>query len=82
MGWGGRPLPACRWYSPRLRAFLSNNNVIRIIHPRTPVTEESQRIKLLLPLLPLLLPPLPPELLLLSPPLAGAGPSLTRTINP
>lgn len=27
--------------SPRLRVFLSNNNVIRIIHPRIPVTEES-----------------------------------------
>ena len=83
VGWEGRPLPACRWYSPRLRVFLSNNNVIRIIHPRIPVTEESQRTKLLLPLLPLplLLPP-PPELLLLSPPLAGAGLSLTGTINP
>lgn len=86
VGWEGRPLPACRWYSPRLRVFLSNNNVIRIIHPRIPVTEESQRTKLLLPLLPLppLLPPPPPppELLLLSPPLAGAGLSLTGTINP
>lgn len=82
MGWEGRPLPACRWYSPRLRVFLSNNNVIRIIHPRIPVTEESQRTKLLLPLLPLLLLPLPPELLLLSPPLTGAGLSLTGTINP
>lgn len=28
--------------SPQLRVFLSNNNVIRIIHPRIPVTEESQ----------------------------------------
>lgn len=27
--------------SPRLRVFLSNNNVICIIHPRIPVTEES-----------------------------------------
>lgn len=27
--------------SPQLRVFLSNNNVIRIIHPRIPVTEES-----------------------------------------
>ncbi|EAW73000.1 hCG1820398, partial [Homo sapiens] len=53
VGWGGRPLPPCRWYSPRLRVFLSNNNVIRIIHPRIPVTEESQRTKLPLPLLPL-----------------------------
>ncbi|XDA70187.1 hypothetical protein R6Z07F_000564 [Ovis aries] len=26
VGWEGRPLPACRWYSPRLRVFLSNNN--------------------------------------------------------
>lgn len=84
VGWEGRPRPACRWYSPRLRVFLSNNNVIRIIHPRIPVTEESQRTKLLLPLLPLplLLPPPPPELLLLSPPLPGVGLSLTGTINP
>lgn len=40
MGQEGRP-PPLRWYSPRLRVFLSNNNVIRIIHPRIPVTEES-----------------------------------------
>lgn len=42
---GGRAacLPARRRYSPRLRVFLSNNNVIRIIHPRIPVTEESQK---------------------------------------
>lgn len=56
VGWEGRPLPACRWYSPRLRVFLSNNNVIRIIHPRIPVTEESQRTEL-----PPMLPPPPPR---------------------
>lgn len=32
--------------SPRLRVFLSNNNVIRIIHPRIPVTEESLSVNM------------------------------------
>lgn len=50
VGWGG--VGGClglwgvagiwrREDSPQLRVFLSNNNVIRIIHPRIPVTEES-----------------------------------------
>lgn len=39
--WGGVADVGRREDSPRLRVFLSNNNVIRIIHPRIPVTEES-----------------------------------------
>ncbi len=40
-GMGGVAGVGRREDSPRLRVFLSNNNVIRIIHPRIPVTEES-----------------------------------------